>query len=148
MATRVKRASAPHETRDEAREEPRATRKGAAPKPTVALRIAAATGGHDAAPVHPEPRVAPAPRTDAPAAPRRPNGARKQFTELRDALAGGWEIVQPVFARPLWSSADDSLTAFSFVLRRDAATRLVTVPGGRLVEKFITSRQLKVDERR
>ncbi len=84
----------------------------------------------------------------APPAPRRPNSARKQFTELRDALAGGWEIVQPVFARPLWSSADDSLTAFSFVLRRDSATRLVTVPGGRLVEKFIAARQLKVDERR
>lgn len=164
MATRVKRASAPHETRDEARDEPCATHKGhnghkgAARKPaapTLALRIAAPAGSHDATPVHPEPRPSPssraahAPREVAPAPrPRKPNGARKQFTELRDALASGWEIVQPVFARPLWSAADDSLIAFSFVLRRENATRLVTVPGGRLVEKFIAAQRLKVDERR
>jgi hypothetical protein len=72
----------------------------------------------------------------------------KRFAELRDALAGGWEIVQPVFARPLWSSADDSQTAFSFVLKRESGTRLVTVPGGRLVERFIAAQHLAVDERR
>jgi hypothetical protein len=164
MATRVKRVSAPHDTRDVVRDEPRAARnahkggKGAARKPVapaLALRIAAPVGSHDATPVHPEPRPSPssraahAPREVTPAPrPRKPNGARKQFTELREALAAGWEIVQPVFARPLWSAADDSLTAFSFVLRRESATRLVTVPGGRLVERFITTRQLKVDERR
>lgn len=145
MATRVKRASATQKTRDEAREEPRATPAGASPKrgATVALRVAPTAGGHDSALVHAEPREpAPAPR------PRKPSAVRKQFAELRDALAGGWEIVQPVFARPLWSSADDSLTAFSFVLRRESATRLVTVPGGRLVEKFIAAQRLAVDERR
>lgn len=149
MATKTKRASAERETPQESRDTARANSKSAAPKRSavVALRVAAA-GGHDAPPVHPEPRAPretpPAPRPPA----RKPSSARKQFTELRDALAGGWEIVQPVFARPLWSSADDSLTAFSFVLRRDAATRLITVPGSRLVEKFIAARQLKVDERR
>lgn len=152
MATKTKRASAERETPQESRDTARANSKSAAPKRSavVALRVAAA-GGHDAPPAHPEPRAPSAPR-ETPPAPRpparKPSSARKQFTELRDALAGGWEIVQPVFARPLWSSADDSLTAFSFVLRRDSATRLVTVPGSRLVEKFITTQRLKVDERR
>jgi hypothetical protein len=152
MATKTKRASAEREIREEPRDMARTTPVSAPPKKrgaVVALRVASA-GGHDAPPAHPEPRATRATRATPPTppAPRRPTSARKQFTELRDALAGGWEIVQPVFARPLWSSADDSLTAFSFVLRRDAATRLVTVPGGRLVEKFIAARQLKVDERR
>ncbi|MGZ3639887.1 MAG: hypothetical protein ACXVCX_18805, partial [Ktedonobacterales bacterium] len=37
---------------------------------------------------------------------------RQKFGELRAALADGWEIVQPIFARPLWSVSDDSATAF------------------------------------
>ena len=78
--------------------------------------------------------------------PRR--GVRQRFTELRTALADGWEIVQPIFARPLWSAPDDSLTAFNFVLRRDDDTRLVTVPEGRTVARFIRDRQLDVDYRR
>jgi hypothetical protein len=70
---------------------------------------------------------------------------RARFSELRVALADGWEIVQPIFARPLWSVTDDSATAFNFVLRRERATRLVTVPEGRTVERFIRDRQLSVD---
>jgi hypothetical protein len=73
---------------------------------------------------------------------------RQKFGELREALADGWEIVQPIFARPLWSVADDSITAFNFVLRRERTTRLVTVPGGRTVQRFIRDRQLIVDYRR
>jgi hypothetical protein len=75
-------------------------------------------------------------------------GVRQRFTELRTALADGWEIVQPIFARPLWSVPDDSTTAFNFVLRRQTDTRLVTVPEGRTVERFIRDRQLTVDYRR
>jgi hypothetical protein len=74
-------------------------------------------------------------------------GVRQRFTELRTALADGWEIVQPIFARPLWSVPDDSTTAFNFVLRRDDDTRLVTVPEGRTVARFIRDRQLTVDYR-
>jgi hypothetical protein len=73
---------------------------------------------------------------------------RECFGELRTALNEGWEIVQPIFARPLWSAADNSATAFSFVLRRDQATRLVTVPEGRTVQRFIRDRDLTVDYRR
>jgi hypothetical protein len=67
--------------------------------------------------------------------------------DLRAALDEGWEIVQPIFARPLWSVADDSATAFNFVLRRERATRLVTVPEGRGVQRFIRDHHLAVDYR-
>ena len=83
----------------------------------------------------------------APATSQR-KGVRQRFTELRTALADGWEIVQPIFARPLWSAPDDSLTAFNFVLRRDDDTRLVTVPEGRTVARFIRDQRLAVDYRR
>ena len=73
---------------------------------------------------------------------------RQCLGELRTALSEGWEIVQPIFARPLWSAADNSTTAFSFVLRREQATRLVTVPEGRTVQRFIRDRELTVDYRR
>jgi hypothetical protein len=75
-------------------------------------------------------------------------GVRQKFGELREALDEGWEIVQPIFARPLWSVSDDSITAFNFVLRRERTTRLVTVPAGRTVQRFIRDRQLVVDYRR
>ncbi|MBF6590880.1 MAG: hypothetical protein IVW57_10185 [Ktedonobacterales bacterium] len=85
----------------------------------------------------------------APLAPRAPGQTtvRARFGELRGALAEGWEIVQPIFARPLWSTADDSATAFNFVLRRERATRLVTVPEGRTVQRFIRDQHLLVDYR-
>jgi hypothetical protein len=73
---------------------------------------------------------------------------RQSFGELRAALSEGWEIVQPIFARPLWSAADNSTTAFNFVLRRNQATRLVTVPEGRTVQRFIRDHELTVDYRR
>jgi hypothetical protein len=77
--------------------------------------------------------------------PHIPNGVRHGFGDLRAALAEGWEIVQPIFARPLWSAPDDSATAFSFVLRGPHGTRLITVPQGRTVERFIRDRRLAVD---
>lgn len=83
--------------------------------------------------------------TAAPSRPRISSG--KRFGALREALADGWEIVQPIFARPLWSAADDSQTAFNFVLRRDQATRLLTVPGSRTVERFIAAHSFTVDVR-
>jgi hypothetical protein len=86
-------------------------------------------------------------RNTAPPSGRRAD-TQRQFAELNEALDTGWEIVQPVFARPLWSAADDSLTAFSFVLRQGTATRLITVPSDRHVERFIAAQRLAVDERR
>jgi hypothetical protein len=88
------------------------------------------------------------PAASAASHPSRRNGVRQRFGELRAALAEGWEIVQPIFARPLWSVSDDSTTAFNFVLRREQTTRLLTVPSGRTVQRFIQERNLAVDYRR
>ena len=95
-----------------------------------------------ATPVHIAPPTAMSKRSG------KPGGVRKKFGELRAALADGWEIVQPIFARPLWSVSDDSTTAFNFVLCRERTTRLLTVPEGRTVERFIREQQLMVDYRR
>lgn len=73
---------------------------------------------------------------------------RQRFGELREALAEGFEIVQPIFARPLWTTPDDSATAFNFVLTRERTTRLVIVPEGRTIQRFIRERHLAVDYRR
>jgi hypothetical protein len=77
--------------------------------------------------------------------PNTASAMRRHFGELRAALAEGWEIVQPIFARPLWSATDDSATAFNFVLRGPHGTRLITVPQDRRVERFIRDHQLQVD---
>jgi hypothetical protein len=73
-----------------------------------------------------------------------PHSLRRQLHELRQALKDGWVIVQPIFARPLWSAVQDETTAFHFVLRRERATRLVTVPEGRPVTRFIRERALTI----
>lgn len=75
------------------------------------------------------------------------NRARPYLSELRDALAEGWQIVQPIFARPLWSSLDDHQTAFHFVLQRERATRLMTIPDSNAVARFIRDRALLVNQR-
>jgi len=129
----------------------------------VALRVAPTNGPRQPARQEPAATPTPAPTTtpdatDAKAAPdsgathatpKRPRKmSSRRFGDLRAALAEGWEIVQPIFARPLWSAADDSQTAFNFVLRRDQATRLLTIPDSRTVERFITTHSLTVDYRR
>ena len=105
-----------------------------------------------AAPPATRPRRARAVAQETAATPTAPRGeppvpmsVRRQFIELRSALAEGWEIVQPIFARPLWSSADDRTTAFNFVLSSPHGTRLITVPEGRMVERFIREHHLTVN---
>jgi hypothetical protein len=123
---------------------PRTARRAnkAAPPPkaapaTTAVRTRRARG---AAPDTSAPRTT-EPRSEPPV----PMSVRRQFIELRTALAEGWEIVPPIFARPLWSSADDRTTAFNFVLSGPHGTRLITVPEGRMVERFIREHQLTVN---
>ena len=74
------------------------------------------------------------------------NRTRQYMGELRDALADGWQIVQPIFARPQWSSLDDQQKAFHFVLQRERAVRLVTIPDSNTVERFIRDRALAVNQ--
>lgn len=113
------------------------------------LRLPVTTSGTTATTATTEVTTSKTSRKSPKAAAAKPRSSvRQRFTELRTALADGWEIVQPIFARPLWSAADDSTTAFNFVLRRSSDTRLVTVPEGRTVERFIRDRQLTVDYRR
>lgn len=69
-----------------------------------------------------------------------------RLAELYTALAEGWEIVEPVFARPLWSSITDSANAFHFVLRRDQRVQLITIPREHTIECFIAERHLAIDE--
>jgi hypothetical protein len=136
-----------------------ATRGRATPRASVevALRVAPSNGPRQPARARQEPAATSSATSSATdttpsathAQPKRPRkSSSRRFGDLREALADGWEIVQPIFARPLWSSADDSQTAFNFVLRRDQATRLLTIPDSRTVERFITTHSLQVDYRR
>jgi hypothetical protein len=136
-ATRVtpRPASAPPPSATPAHTTSREQQATAAHAEQLHQRIAAARA-LAAAPTPAIPAARPGPAT---------NSGRRHFGELREALAEGWEIVQPIFARPLWSTADDSATAFNFVLHSPHGTRLITVPQGRLVERFIRDRRLAVD---
>jgi hypothetical protein len=73
---------------------------------------------------------------------------RQRLGELRAAIAEGFLIQEPIYARPLWSSPDNSRIAYSFVLQHNQITRLITVPDGRTVQQFIRERDLTVDYRR
>jgi hypothetical protein len=73
---------------------------------------------------------------------------RQRLGELRAAIAEGFLIQEPIYARPLWSSPDNSRIAYSFVLQYNQITRLITVPDGRTVQQFIRERDLAVDYRR
>ncbi|MBA3826820.1 MAG: hypothetical protein H0X24_23360 [Ktedonobacterales bacterium] len=72
------------------------------------------------------------------------HNVRRQMHDLRSALAEGWELVQPIFARPLWSALDDDQTALNFVLQRDRATRLLTLPATPTVRRFVRQRAWQV----
>ena len=130
-----------------------ASRAKAKARAEVSLRVAPTNGSRHAARLSQKPAdaaVTPAkPAEAAPAAPaagkRMRASSSRRFGDLRAALAEGWEIVQPIFARPLWSAADDSQTAYNFVLRRDQATRLLTIPDSRTVARFIATHSLTVD---
>ena len=134
---------------------PSAPRDGRRATPTSRLLLASPSGSNQQPRARqqpasqPTPVSSPAPASQsAHAAPKRPrpSGARA-LSELREALAEGWEIIQPIFARPLWSAADDSRMAYNFVLRRDQATRLLTAPGTVAIERFIETHRFTVDHR-
>jgi hypothetical protein len=75
------------------------------------------------------------------------NGGRNYLSDLRAAIEDGWQIVQPIFSRPLWNSLNDEKTAYHFVLQREKATRLVTVPESRTLMRFIRDQSLMIDKR-
>lgn len=137
----------PEATRAARRPASAATRSARA---QVTLQVAPTNGPRKPARVRQQPATdaTPAPVV-APAEPKETRkGGNKRLDDLREALSDGWEIIQPIFARPLWSATDDSQTAYNFVLRREQGTRLMTVPGSRTVERFIETHGLAVDYRR
>ena len=69
------------------------------------------------------------------------------MAELLSALAEGWEIVQPIFARPLWSSVNNSEMGFTFVIQRQERICMIVVPKDQAVEQFIRKRRLVIDHR-
>jgi hypothetical protein len=71
-------------------------------------------------------------------------GARQHLQMLRAALAEGWELVQPIFARPQWTALDDRETALHFVLQREHTTQLLTVPETRAVQRFVRTQAWRV----
>jgi hypothetical protein len=75
-------------------------------------------------------------------------GVRQRLGELRAAIADGFLIQEPIYARPLWSSPDNSRLAYSFVLQHEESIRLITVPDGRTVQQFIREHDLQIDYRR
>ena len=77
-------------------------------------------------------------------APSANQSVRQHLRELRVALGEGWDLVQPIFVRPQWSALDDGQRALHFVLQRDRATRLVTLPETRAVLRFIHQRAWRV----
>ena len=79
--------------------------------------------------------------------PKQRHDVRGQMHALRAALAEGWEIVQPIFARPLWSALDDGQTALHCVLQRDRATQLLTLPETPAVRRFVRQRAWQVQGR-
>jgi hypothetical protein len=118
---------------------------------TVVRPAASAASAHEqsAAPLHgipAEEEEATTPTSELP--PQVQATVRRKFGELRAAIAEGFEIMEPIYARPLWSAPDNSRIAYSFVLQRESMTRLITVPGGRTVQQFIRERDLQVDYRR
>jgi hypothetical protein len=137
-----KTASAARATGGEASDKPRSTRRAAksAPESAAPTPVTKPRRARAAAPT----ANGEAPRAEPPVS----MSARREFVELRALIANGWEIVPPIYARPLWSSADDRTTAFNFVLKGADGTRLITVPEGRTVERFIRERQLKVNHER
>ncbi|MGO8948161.1 MAG: hypothetical protein ACLQUY_10955 [Ktedonobacterales bacterium] len=73
---------------------------------------------------------------------------RQRLGELRATMAEGFLIQEPIYARPLWSSPDNSRLAYSFILQHDQVIRLITVPDGRSVQQFIRKHDLQIDYRR
>lgn len=111
------------------------------------LRYQAVPAVRPIAPIEHSYTPTPAVPAKAPTRQAKKPSVRQCLGELRSLLADGFEIVQPIFARPLWTVTDNSATAFNFVLCRERATKLVTVPEGRTVQRFIRDRQLIVDYR-
>ncbi|HLF29157.1 MAG TPA: hypothetical protein VJG32_22745 [Anaerolineae bacterium] len=91
-----------------------------------------------AAPVDPEPVWN---RLQEPA---HPGSLDASYRLLRAALDTGWRIEEPIYLRPRWS--DSGPRVYHFILRRPRYTtqRLLSVPEGPEVERFVRDEGLRI----
>lgn len=76
--------------------------------------------------------------------PTHPSEVEPQFRTLLAAIDMGWRIEEPVYLRPRWSEAGPRV--YHFILRRGllATPRIVSVPQGPEVERFLRDECLRL----
>src|ERR1700687_794566 len=76
--------------------------------------------------------------------PAHPSQIEPQFRSLLAALDMGWRIEEPVYLRPRWSEVGPRV--YHFFLRRTllAAPRLLSVPEGPEVDRFVQDESLRL----
>ena len=76
--------------------------------------------------------------------PAHPSEVEPQFRALLAAIDLGWRIEEPVYLRPRWSEAGPRV--YHFILRRAllAPPRLLSVPQGPEVDRFIHDESLRL----
>ncbi len=82
---------------------------------------------------------------DAAGAP--PSGVEPRYRLLLAALDMGWRIEEPVYLRPRWG--DEGQRAYYFILRRadSGEQKLLSVPEGQEVKRFVHDQRLSVSMR-
>ena len=76
--------------------------------------------------------------------PAHPSQIEPQFRSLLAARDLGWRIEVPVYLRPRWSEAGPRV--YYFILRREqsAPPRLLSVPAGPAVDRFVRGESLRL----
>jgi hypothetical protein len=76
--------------------------------------------------------------------PAHPSQVEPQFRALLAAIDLGWRIEEPVYLRPRWSEAGPRV--YHFILRRAllAPPRMLSVPQGPEVDRFIRDESLRL----
>jgi len=79
--------------------------------------------------------------------PIHPDRTDPRYRQLLAALDTGWQIEEPIYLRPRWS--ENRTREYHFILRRPHSTapRLLTVPEGAEVDRFVIDQKLKVTRR-
>jgi hypothetical protein len=79
-------------------------------------------------------------------APSRLSAVDAQFRQVIAAIDLGWHVEEPVYLRPRWTG--DSRRVYHFILKRAPVStpRLITVPEGPAVERFVRDEYLRVVE--
>ena len=76
-----------------------------------------------------------------------PSGVEPRYRLLLAALDMGWRIEEPVYLRPRWG--DEGQRAYYFILRRadSGEQKLLSVPEGQEVKRFVHDQRLSVSMR-